>query len=158
MKVCDFMAMDFMTLSPEDKIDRAAFLFHYEKIHHLPVVADDGKLVGMLSQHDLRKISEIPKHKIHEGKDGKQLTVSNRKVRTLMRRHLFTIAPDEKLEAAANIMAVEQIGSLPVVENDRLVGIITSTHLLSVFAEVFKVIPNNTILRHGLVKTTAESV
>lgn len=147
MKVCDFMAMDFMTLSPDDKIDRAVYLFHYEKIHHLPVVADDGKLIGMLSQHDLRKISEIPTHRIHESKDGKQLVVSNRKVRTLMRRQPFTIGPDESLESAANIMACEQIGSLPVVDNDRLVGIITSTHLLSVLAEVFKIIPDNIALQ-----------
>jgi len=157
LKISDLMTVDFMTLSPEDKVDRAVFLFHYEKIHHLPVVTDDGKLLGMLSQHDLRKIGDIPKHRIHESQDGKLQEVSNRKVRMLMRRQPFTIGPNESVEAAAKTMATEQIGSLPVIEDDKLVGIITSTHLLSVMAEVFQLLPEGTALPKWQSRRTAET-
>lgn len=143
MKVRSLMSRDFLTLSPEDKVDRAFFLFHYEKIHHLPVVSDNGRLVGILAQYDLRKIEGKSRSRVHETQDGRQLVVSNRKVRTVMRRQPFTIGPDDSVEQAAALMANEQIGSLPVIDdNDALVGIITSTHLLSAFARLFRFLPD----------------
>ena len=141
------MSRDFMTLSPDDKVDRAIFLFHYEKIHHLPVVSDDGCLVGILAQYDLRKIEGEPRRRVHETQDGRRLVVSNRKVRTVMRRQPYTIGPDDGVEKAAGVMASEQIGSLPVIDNNgALVGIITSTHLLAAFARLFHFIPDDALV------------
>jgi acetoin utilization protein AcuB len=140
------MSREFITLSPDDKVDRAIFLFHYEKIHHLPVVTDDGQLVGILAQYDVRKVEAGPRRRVHETQDGRRLTVSNRKVRTVMRRQPYTIGPEDSVEKAATLMANEQIGSLPVIDgNGALVGIITSTHLLGAFARLFRFIPDSII-------------
>jgi CBS domain-containing protein len=145
MKVRSLMTREFLTLSPDDKVDRAIFLFHYEKIHHLPVVTDDGQLVGILAQHDLRKVEGVPRRRIHEAKDGRRLVVSNRKVRTVMRRQPFTIGPDDSVEVAAKLMANEHIGSLPVIDDGVLVGIITSTQILAAFARLFHLLPESAI-------------
>jgi len=150
------MSRDFKTLSPDDKVDRAIFLFHYEKIHHLPVVTDDGKLVGILAQYDLRKVEGVSRRRVHETQDGRRLIVSNRKVRTVMRRQPYTIGPDDSVEKAATLMVNEQIGSLPVIDdNGALVGIITSTHLLAAFARLFRFIPDNAL---ALERQAAEGV
>jgi acetoin utilization protein AcuB len=148
VKVNSLMSREFLTLSPDDKVDRAIYLFHFERVHHLPVVDDNGCLIGILAQHDLRKIEGEARHRIHETRDGRRLVVSNRKVRTVMRRQPFTISPHESIEKAAALMAQEQIGSLPVVENEALVGIVTSTQLLAAFARIFRFIPEE-VLAHG---------
>jgi len=158
MKVRSLMSRDFMTLSPDDKVDRAIFLFHYEKIHHLPIVTDDGQLVGILAQYDLRKIEGAPRRRVHETQDGRQMIVSNRKIRTVMRRQPYTIGPDDSVEKAAMLMANEQIGSLPVIDdNGALVGIITSTQLLAAFARLFRFIPDAAIAQEHLGADGVES-
>ena len=136
MKVKELMAKEFMTLSPEDKVDRAVYLFHYEKVHHLPVVSANGKLEGIVANHDLKKVEGVPKYTVHESQDGKKQIVSAKKVRNVMRRNPFTIAPEENAYVAAAIMVNERIGSLPVVHNGELVGIVTSTHILQAFVNL----------------------
>lgn len=136
MQVKELMSRKFITLSPEDKVDRAIYLFHYEKIHHLPVISEHGVLEGLVSRHDLNKVAGYPKYNLHETQDGRTLIVSARKIRHVMRRNPYTIAPDEKAYIAAKIMAKEKIGALPVVLNKVLVGIVTSTHVLQAFVQL----------------------
>jgi len=135
MKVKDLMTENVITVTPDDKVDQVFFLFHFEGIRHLPVVTDKGTLVGIISDRDIKKVLG-PRHKQHERKDGTVVTVSARKVRTMMRRAPQTIGPGEKAAVAAAIMTKRKIGALPVIRNKKLVGIITATDILKAFIDV----------------------
>jgi len=129
MKVKELMTTKVITISQEDKIDQAFFRFHYDGIRHLPVITDKGTLVGIISDRDIKKVLG-PAQRKHQKKDGTILTVSDRKVRMVMRRQPLTIGPDEQVATAAAIMVKKKIGALPVISKRKLVGIITSTDIL----------------------------
>ncbi len=134
MKVKELMTQVVHSVTPEDKVDRVFFLFNFENIRHLPVV-EKGKLVGILSDRDLKKVLG-PAKKFLEKPDGTTLTISTRKVRTIMRRNPITIEPEQRAADAAAIMAKRKIGALPVVHKDKLVGIITATDILRAFVKL----------------------
>ena len=129
MKVKDLMTKNVITISQEDKIDQAFFRFHYDGIRHLPVITDKGTLVGIISDRDIKKVLG-PAKRQHQQNDGTILTVSDRKVRMVMRRQPLTIGPNERAATAAAIMVKNKIGALPVISKKKLVGIITATDIL----------------------------
>ena len=131
MKVKELMTKEVLTVAPGDKIDRVFFLINFENIRHVPVV-DKGKLVGMLSDRDLKKVLG-PAKKFVDKPDGTTVTIASRQVRTLMSRKLTTIEPEQRAADAAAIMAKRKIGALPVVHKGKLVGIITATDILQAF-------------------------
>jgi acetoin utilization protein AcuB len=88
--------------------------------HRVPVV-DGGKLVGIISDRDLRQ---------HVG------SLEDVKVNGAMTKPVVTVAPTTMLEQAANLLVKHKIGGVPVVEQGKVVGIITATDLLRAFAEV----------------------
>jgi acetoin utilization protein AcuB len=134
MKVKELMTKNVLTVTPEDKVDRVFFLFNFENIRHVPVV-DKGKLVGIVSDRDLKKVLGSPKRFL-EQPDGSTLTISSRKVRTILKRKPITIGPEQRAADAAAIMAKRKIGALPVIHKDKLVGIITATDILKAFVKL----------------------
>jgi len=88
--------------------------------HRVPVV-DGGKLVGIVSDRDLRQ---------HVG------SLEDVKVNGVMTKPVVSVAPTTMLEGAANLLVKHKIGGLPVVEQGKVVGIITTTDLLRAFTEV----------------------
>ena len=135
MKVKDLMSTKLFTVGPEDMLDKVFFLFNFETIRHLPVV-DKGKVIGVLSDRDLKKILGPRKKIVTDKVDGTQFTVHARRVRTIMNRGLTTIGPDEQAADAAAIMAKRKIGCLPVVKKGKLVGMITSTDILRAYVKL----------------------
>ncbi|MEK7254248.1 MAG: CBS domain-containing protein [Bacteroidota bacterium] len=133
MKVKELMTKNVLTVTPDDKVDRVFFLFHFESIRHLPVM-EKGKLVGILSDRDLKKVVGSRKAFV-EKPDGSTLTLLSRKVKNIMRRGVITIGPEQRAAAAA-IMAKRKIGALPVLEKGKLVGIITATDILRAFVKL----------------------
>ncbi|MCK5640159.1 MAG: CBS domain-containing protein [Gammaproteobacteria bacterium] len=135
MKVKDLMTKKVITLSPDDKVDRLFFLFNFENIRHVPVVSKKGELVGIVSDRDLKKVLGAPRKEL-ERPDGTTLMLSTRKVVTVMRRQPHYIEPGAKAADAAAVMAKKRIGALPVVNKNKLVGIITSTDILKAFVKM----------------------
>jgi acetoin utilization protein AcuB len=135
MKVKDLMSKKLFTVGPQDMLDKVFFLFNFEAIRHLPVV-EKGKVVGVLSDRDLKKIMGARKKIVTDKVDGTQFTVHARKVRTIMDRGVTTIGPDEQAADAAAIMAKRKIGCLPVVKKGKLVGMITSTDILRAYVKL----------------------
>ena len=134
MKVKELMSTKLITVSPEDKLDRVFFLYNFENIRHLPVV-EKNKLVGILSDRDLKKILG-PKKSIIEKPDGTTVQLSTRKVKNIMRRGVITVEPEQRAADAAAIMAKRKIGALPVIHKNKLVGIITATDILKAFVKL----------------------
>jgi acetoin utilization protein AcuB len=137
MKVQDLMQTRVFTVSENDTVDRVFFLIHYEKIRHLPVV-DRKQVVGIVSDRDLYKALG-PRAAPEPGRQASgetSLYVIPKRVRHIMRRGVFTIAPEAPAAEAASLMARRKIGALPVTKKSRLVGIVTATDLLRAFAQL----------------------
>ncbi len=139
MRVEDLMTEKVFTVEPHDLIDRVFFLIHYEKIRHLPVV-EKGKLVGIVSDRDLYKAlgPKSNSKSIEPSKDETELHVIPKKVVNIMRRGVQTVSPDTYASEAAALMVEHKIGALPVLQNDKLVGILSSSDILKVFSKIEK--------------------
>ena len=136
LKVKDLMTRDLLTLAPNTTIREAAEILATEHVSGAPVV-HAGKPLGMISARDLLEfIAALPADPdaVSGGMDHGILddhTVDE----AMTRGPLTTIAPDAPAARAAELMQQEQVHRLPVVENDRLVGIITTTDLVKAVAD-----------------------
>ncbi len=127
-RVSEIMSQDVVTLRLEDRLSeiRGTMIEHH--IHHLPVV-DGGRLVGMLSWSDLLRVSfgdvigQDP-----ESADKLLDHVSS--VAETMSRDLVTLAPDDTIRHAASLLAEGRFHALPVVDDGRVVGMLSSTDLV----------------------------
>ena len=141
----DIMMKDVITVKPEDNIDEAARLMSNHSISGLPVVNDEGELVGIITEGDLLgKHKKISPPAYIEFLGGIIFTESQDKfyreikrymateVKELMSTEVITVTPDTTVEEIATIMDKEGVKRLPVVENDRLVGIVSRANVIKV--------------------------
>ncbi len=135
MKVKELMTTKVITVHPEENVDRVFFLFHFERIRHIPVLEKE-KVVGIISDRDIKKILG-PRKETLEKPDGTSISISSRRVRNIMRRGVVTIGPKDKASDAAAIMVKRKIGALPVIDKKgKLAGIITATDILKAFVKL----------------------
>jgi len=106
------MTRDPRSIAPGDPIVKAARLMRDEEVGSLPVI-EQGRLVGMLTDRD------IAVRVIAEGKSSESTTVAE-----VFSRDPVVAEPDQDLDEALRLMARHQVRRLPVVEDDRLVGIL----------------------------------
>ncbi|MFA6149466.1 MAG: CBS domain-containing protein [bacterium] len=121
------------TVSPDDPLSFAAGILREHRFHHLPVV-EGGKLVGVLSDTDLRNASFAS-----TPPEGGRGPAGDRRVREEMRTEVWSVTPEDSVEDALLILTREKFGALPVLSGDRLVGIITRTDLLNAFVDLLDV-------------------
>jgi acetoin utilization protein AcuB len=124
------MHTELITVSPTTSLEDASILVKKKKIDHLPVINSSGKLVGILSDRDLKQYWASPATSLsnHELNYLLQQVI----VEMIMITPVITITPNTTIERAALIMQENDINALPVMENDELVGIITSTDVMGV--------------------------
>jgi CBS domain-containing protein len=128
MQIKDWMTPAPVTVSPATSIAKAHDLMLYRRIRHLPVV-DDGRLVGIITDRDLRTVLPSPATSFAVGEI--RFLVDKLTVGKVMTRSVVTVAPGERLADAVRLMLDNKFGSVPVVDDDgRLVGIITELDLL----------------------------
>ena len=123
--VGQFMSTDLFTVRPEDLVDLAASLMEWEHIRHVPVEDDQGRLVGVLSHRSLLRLVA------RGAQRGDAEPVA---VKELMKADPVTVDPDTPALAAMRLMKEARVGCLPVVEDGRLVGIVTERDLIDVAA------------------------
>jgi acetoin utilization protein AcuB len=114
------MSSDLVTIGQDASIQEALALMKQESVRHLPVVDREMNLTGWITDADLRGV--LIASMLEE------LTLED-----VMIRKPFTIHPEMALEEAARILLDKRIGGLPIVENDKLVGIITVADILLAF-------------------------
>ncbi len=132
MLVKDRMTHTPITILPETTHKQASELMREHKIHHLPVVDRQGNLVGIVVNEDLLMTQPSPAttlsiYEIHS-------LLSRLQVKEIMTHPVHTVRGDYPLEEAARLMLTYDVGCLPVMEQDRLVGIITDTDIFQTFA------------------------
>jgi CBS domain-containing protein len=130
--VKELMMKSPATLDQNETLDLAEDIMHLGRIRHMPVV-DEGRLVGIVSQRDLFRSALVTA--LGFGRKTSRTLIKSIRVKEIMTKKLITIAPDVNIKEAARQMVEKQIGCLPVVEDDRLIGIITETDILRYVAE-----------------------
>lgn len=134
MLVRERMSTQPVTITADTPITEALRVMRQRHVRRLPVLDEEGRLTGIVSEKDLLYASPSPATSlsIYE----MHYLLSQLKVTEVMTTSVITVPPDTPLEEAARIMADHKIGGLPVVEGDRLVGIITETDIFEVFLEL----------------------
>jgi CBS domain-containing protein len=130
-QVRDLMSSEVVTLRRNDQLSIADDVMRLGRIRHLPVLDDDERLVGIVSQRDLFRgaLARALGYGVH----AQQKLLGQLLVKEVMTNDPITIAPDAPLAAAARLMLERKVGALPVVEGDRLVGILTESDFVKRF-------------------------
>jgi acetoin utilization protein AcuB len=134
MLVKDRMTPDPICGSPDLPVTEARTLMLNHKIRHLPILDDDQKLVGLITQSSL--LSALPSDVSNFSRFEISYVLAKIKVHTVMTRELITIEEDTPIEIAARVMADERIGCLPVVNGGKLSGIITDSDLFNIMVSL----------------------
>ena len=133
MTVKEVMVKEIATLDVNDELSLANDIMRLGRIRHLPVV-DGNRLVGLVSERDLFR-SSLAQVLGYGGSESRNLMKALR-IKDLMVKEVTTISPEAKLFDAVKLMIEKKIGCLPVVEDDRLVGLITETDILQQYLQV----------------------
>ncbi len=139
MFVSDWMTRKVFTLTPDDYVSDAIRLMREKKVKHIPVVKE-GRLKGLVSDRDIKeytpsKATTLDVYELH-------YLLAQTKLKDMMKGKPMTVVPDTPVEEAARLMHDHSVGCLPVVKDDRLVGII-SDH------DIYRILVDITGIRHG---------
>ncbi len=134
MYVKDYMSVNPVLVEPQDTVGDALELLQDHSIRRLPVVSK-GRLVGIVTQTDLMKASPstATSLSIHEI----NYLFPKIKVRDIMTKDVYTVSPEAAIEEAAVSMREHKIGTLVVVDKEKVVGLITESDLFKAFIDVF---------------------
>ncbi|NWF94368.1 MAG: CBS domain-containing protein [Syntrophaceae bacterium] len=126
-----------VTISPEASFFEARALIHEKGIRHLPVVDKNNRLVGIVTDRDIREAA--PSDATLLSVQELNYLLGKLKVSSFMtpKEKLITITPDTIIEEAVQLMHDHKIGCLPVMEGEKLYGIFTETDALAHFVDIF---------------------
>lgn len=144
MYIGRIMHTDLITVTPDTTLVQAKKILEQKKIDHLLVVDANEKLVGIVSDRDLKKYWASPATSLstHELNYLLQKVV----VSMMMVKTIVTVTTSTTIERAALIMQQHKISSLPVMEDDKLAGIITSTDVIAVLLQAIGISDDSTRL------------
>ena len=139
MFVSDWMTTKVLTVGPDDSVASAMELIRDKRVKHIPVVKG-ARLVGIVSDTDIREYtpSRATSLDVYE----LNYLLAKAKVREIMKTEVVTVAASAPIEEAAMLLSDRDIGSLPVIEEGALVGIISDR-------DIFRALIDITGVRHG---------
>ncbi|MFD1096485.1 CBS domain-containing protein [Salegentibacter chungangensis] len=133
--VSQIMTRNLIKLHLEDELSVAENLFKKNKIRHLPVVEGEH-IVGMLSYNDLMRISFADA--IDDDGESIETTVYDMfSIESVMTKKVISISPETTIKEVAEIFTKQDFHALPVVDNDNLVGIVTTTDVIRYLLEQY---------------------
>ncbi len=152
LTIRDVMSKDPITLKPTATLREAAITLADESVGGCPVVDDDGRIIGMLSEVDIldalktqhKELRMLMPPEITFGisfveiiKEREALAafkeVESRLVKDIMTKEVHAVGPNDSVERAIRLMVQHKIHRIPVVQGDRLVGILTRGDVLRGF-------------------------
>jgi acetoin utilization protein AcuB len=131
MNVAKRMKRNPVFVDEGDSMKKAMDLLKEHEIRHLPVLKDGERLVGILSERDIKQASPSPATAL-EIREIYYL-LDKVKVKQIMTRRPYTVSSSSPIEEAALIIREKKIGCLPVVDDGKLVGILTETDIIDAF-------------------------
>lgn len=132
--VKSIMTDNVISISINSQLKEAKEIFSKHKIRHLPVTLED-RLIGIISHTDLLRISFGNNFTDDEG-DTDEAIFDMLSINQVMKYDITTIQADQPIRDAAEVFAKREFHALPVVEGEKLVGILTTTDLINYFLEI----------------------
>lgn len=134
--VSAIMTKNVITVNHTNGLNDAEKILRDNNIRHVPVVSGD-KLIGILSLTDLMRISFVDSYGI-DGEGAIDTAVYNMlSIEQVMASNPIVVSPDTTIKEVAEILAEKEFHALPVVENEKLVGIVTTTDLIKYLLEQY---------------------
>ncbi|EZH75371.1 hypothetical protein ATO12_00925 [Aquimarina atlantica] len=133
--VSKIMTSDVITLNHTNGLETAEKLFKENNIRHIPVVSGDA-IIGMLSYTDLLRISFADAVEIDE-QDVDTVVYEMFTIEQVMAKNLISVNSSTTIKEVAEILSKKEFHALPVVDNDKLVGIVTTTDLINYLLDQF---------------------
>ena len=124
-----------VTLSPEESLMEAVQLMRLRKIRRVPVVSAAGKLVGLLTEGDLKRAEPST---LSDTQEQFVAVMEGTQVNRIMIQNLVTTSPDSPLIDAARTLFRNKYGALPVLDGETLVGILTDNDLIGALVKVIE--------------------
>jgi acetoin utilization protein AcuB len=140
------MTRDVLTVDPETSIAEAADSMSRNRIRHLPVTDREGRLVGIVTDRDIR--SAMPSILSSQELVGKEMErIAQLRVNDIMTKNVVTVSPMNTLEDALLLMQRTKVGAFPVLDRQgKLVGIISVRDLMRAFINVLGIEEPGTLL------------
>lgn len=135
MTVRSVMTANPFTVALSDSVTDAQDLMDREKIHRLPVITEGKKLAGIVSKSDLLKAAPSPATTLTIYEMNNLLAKLT--INKVMTKDVLTVTPDTLVEDAARLLVDKDIGGLPVMDGDKLVGIVTESDLFKLLIDLF---------------------
>ncbi len=135
MLIREWMTKDAITVTVDTSMMKASKMLKENNIRRLPVVDDQGKIIGIVTDRDIKeaspsKATTLDVHELY-------YLLSEIKIRDIMTKNPFCVNVNGTVEKAAVVMREKKVEGLPVVDDeDRVVGIITETDIFNVMIEI----------------------
>ncbi len=128
----DVMSTDVFTLERNDKLSIADDVMKQKRIRHIPILDSDGQLSGIITQRDLFR--GILLRSLGFGSRAEEKMLESYSVKDAMKEDVISTTPDTPIADAARLMLSNKIGCLPVLDGERLVGLISEADFVKQFA------------------------
>ena len=125
----EVMKTDVLSAQPDDIVEFVADMMDWAKLRYVPIEDEKGMFVGLVTARSILKTLR---------QQSVEKKLKDLKVKDLMLKDPFTISPDQKLSDAIKLMNEHKIGSLPVVQNGKLVGMLTETEFFHLSRRLFE--------------------
>lgn len=131
--ITSIMSVNILTVEPGDKLVKVKEIFNSKHIHHVPVV-DNGELVGIIAQSDLKHFYRgMQKSDYDRMLENSRL--NNYTAGDIMTTGLSTLSSDHRIAAAIELFKQNRYHAIPIVDDDKLVGMVTSFDIISALSE-----------------------
>lgn len=131
--VSDLMSTPVHTITADRNLAELADLFDQHDVRHVPVIDGEGDVVGLVSDRDL--LRNVLTDQADVPLSVRDSSMQGTLVETIMTRDVVTLAPNDGAPKAARTMLDNKFGCIPVTEGTRLVGIVTQSDFLRLFAD-----------------------
>jgi acetoin utilization protein AcuB len=146
MFISKVMTRNVVTIDKDADISQAQEIMSKHLFHHLPVVDENNLLIGIVTDRDIRSVSP-PSHLTQENSPEEWKSFSTFKIKDIMTKNPVTISPVDTIQDALILLHKKYFGALPVVvEQQKLIGIISVRDLLREFINVLGLEEPGTLL------------
>lgn len=133
--ITEIMTTEVITLTHKDSLNTAEMLFKTNHIRHIPVVKEDA-IIGMLSYTDLLRISFADA--VYDDEENIDTIVYNMfTIEQVMAKKLVSVSPTTTIKEVAEILSKKEFHAIPVIDDNKLIGIVTTTDLINYLLEQF---------------------
>ncbi|MBV6652914.1 MAG: CBS domain-containing protein [Mameliella sp.] len=126
----EIMTTELITVSPDRNVETIQELFRENEFHHIPVIDRGERLIGIISKEDVFKLAYVLSLQT-TGKKYSEKEYKSLKASDIMTRYPVALDPDDSVGLAADIFLANKFHALPIIEDDQLMGLVTTHDLLS---------------------------